>query len=60
LIAAITARHPAPQPPAALITGDFAAALLAAADALGVPLLHKPLRPADLPILLGLARAERR
>lgn len=56
LIAAIAARHPAPQPPAVLITGDFDAALLAAADACGVPLLHKPLRPADLRVLLGLAR----
>lgn len=57
LIAAIAARHPAPQPPAVLITGDFDAALLAAADAHGVPLLHKPLRPADLRVLLGLSRA---
>ena len=57
LIAAIAVHHPAPQPPAVLITGDFDAALLAAADAYGVPLLHKPLRPADLRILLGLSRA---
>jgi signal transduction histidine kinase/ActR/RegA family two-component response regulator len=57
LIAAIAVHHPAPQPPAVLITGDFDAALLAAADACGVPLLHKPLRPADLRVLLGLSRA---
>jgi signal transduction histidine kinase/CheY-like chemotaxis protein len=60
LIAAIAVHHPAPQPPAVLITGDFDAALLAAADAYGVPLLHKPLRPADLRVLLGLSRPEGR
>lgn len=60
LIAAIVARHPTPHPPAVLITGDFDAALLAAADAHGVPLLHKPLRPADLRVLLGLSRPDGR
>jgi len=50
----IAARHPAPRPAAVLITGDFDAALVAAAHARGIPLLHKPLRPADLRQLLGL------
>jgi CheY-like chemotaxis protein len=54
LIAAIAQRHPAPSPAFALITGDFDPGLIAAAHARGVPLFHKPLKPARLRTLLGL------
>jgi signal transduction histidine kinase len=54
LVAAITKRHPLPVPACALITGDFDPGLIAAAHARGIPLFHKPLKPARLRILLGL------
>lgn len=54
LLAAIAARHAAPVPTRVLVTGDFDPGLLAAAHAAGVPVLHKPVRPADLRALLGL------
>jgi signal transduction histidine kinase/CheY-like chemotaxis protein len=54
LIAAIVKRHPVPLPACALITGDFDPGLIAAAHNQGVPLFHKPLRPAKLRALLGL------
>ena len=56
LIDAISRRHPLPVPPAALITGDFDSGLIAAAHAQGVPVMHKPLRAADLRTLLGLGQ----
>lgn len=55
LIVALRARHPAPVPDAALITGDFDASLIAAADRHGVPVIHKPLKPEKLRRLLGLS-----
>lgn len=54
LIAAIAKRHPPPVPACALITGDFDPGLIAAAHAGGIPLFHKPLKPARLRSLLGL------
>jgi CheY-like chemotaxis protein len=58
LIAVVAQRHPAPLPACALITGDFDPALIGAAQARGVPLFHKPLRPATLRGLLGLPTTE--
>jgi two-component system, sensor histidine kinase len=57
LISAILKSHPEPLPACALITGDFDPGLIAAADAQGVPLFHKPLKPDRLRQLLGLAEA---
>ena len=52
LIAAIARRHPAPAPAAALITGDLNPALMAEADACGVPMLLKPVDPLMLKAML--------
>lgn len=54
LILALRRAHAEPVPEAALITGDFNAALIAAADKHGVPVLHKPLKSADLRKMLGV------
>ncbi len=54
LIVALRHAHAKPAPEAALITGDFDAALIAAADKHGVPVLHKPLKSADLRKMLGV------
>ena len=54
LIVALRKAHVAPCPDAVLITGDFDASLIAAADRHHVPVLHKPLKPAVLRRLLGL------
>jgi CheY-like chemotaxis protein len=54
LIAAIAARHPQPAPAAALITADFDAALIAAANTAGVPVMPKPLRATQLRELLNM------
>ena len=54
LVAEIARRHSAPPPAFALITGDFDPGLIGAAHARGVPLFHKPLKPARLRTLLGL------
>ena len=54
LIAAVKTNHPEPQPSCALITGDFDPQLIGAAQAHGVPLFHKPLRPAKLREMIGL------
>ena len=54
LIRILRTAHPAPQPVAALITGDYDATLIASAHQQGIPVLHKPLRPSDLRTLLGL------
>jgi signal transduction histidine kinase/CheY-like chemotaxis protein len=51
------ARTMVAEMPAVLVTADFDAALVAAAAAHEVPLLHKPLRPEALRELLGLAAA---
>jgi CheY-like chemotaxis protein len=53
LLSAIASRHPHPQPPMVLITGDFDPALLGAAQAQRVELLHKPLKPDTLRNLVG-------
>jgi DNA-binding NtrC family response regulator len=42
LITEILQRHPSPPPAPALITADFDSALISAAHARSVPLLHKP------------------
>ena len=55
LITELRLVHPAPAPACVLITGDFDPELIRAAEALGVPLFHKPLRPEKLRGLLGLA-----
>lgn len=55
LISTILKQHPKPSPACALITGDFDPGLIAAAHAQGVPLFHKPLKPARLRTLLGLS-----
>lgn len=57
LIAAITARHPEPLPACMLITGDFSPTLMSDAKARGIPVIQKPLRPAQLRTLLGLPAA---
>ena len=54
LLAAIEARHPAPAPSSALITGESDPALIATAHLRGVPLLMKPLKPRDLRTLLDV------
>jgi signal transduction histidine kinase/CheY-like chemotaxis protein len=54
LLMAIDERHPQPAPASALITGDFDAALIAAAHLRDIPLLMKPLKPQDLQTLLGI------
>jgi CheY-like chemotaxis protein len=55
LIAAIVARHGDRPPAAALVTADFDPDLIVAARALGIPVIPKPLRPAQLRALLGVA-----
>jgi len=57
LIAAILSRHADPAPSAALITADFGPDLIAAARAAGVPVIPKPVRPAQLRAILGLQAA---
>jgi len=52
VISALSARADAPRA-FCLVTGDMAAEVLAAADAAGVPILHKPLHPARLRALLN-------
>ena len=47
--------HGAGAPAAALITADFDPALIGAAQAMGVPVISKPLRPAQLRALLGVS-----
>ena len=54
LIAEIAALHPEPPPASALITADSDPALLNAARDRGVPVIPKPLRPAQLRALLGI------
>ena len=54
LLAGIAARHPAPAPAGALITANFEPELMAAARQAGVPVYPKPLRPAQLRVLVGL------
>ncbi len=47
-----------PPPKACLVTGDVDVALIAAARADGVPLLHKPVRPAQLRAVLNFLSAQ--
>jgi signal transduction histidine kinase/CheY-like chemotaxis protein len=54
LLAALTRHHADPAPTGALITADFDPALIATARAAGVPVIPKPLRPAQLRAILGL------
>jgi signal transduction histidine kinase/FixJ family two-component response regulator len=54
LIGQVSALHADARPAAALVTADFDPALIAAARAQGVPVLPKPLQPAQLRALLGL------
>ncbi len=56
LITALLARHEQAPPGCALVTADFAPAMIDAASALGVPVFAKPLRPAQLRGLLGLGQ----
>lgn len=53
LITEIRRRRPQCCPAFALISGDLNPGLIAAADAAGLPLFHKPLRPDRLGLLLG-------
>ncbi|MDB5670711.1 MAG: hypothetical protein JWO25_1670 [Alphaproteobacteria bacterium] len=53
LLSAIASRHPVPRPRMVLITGDFDAGLIGAADAQQVELFHKPLKPEVLRELVG-------
>jgi signal transduction histidine kinase/CheY-like chemotaxis protein len=53
VIAEISRLHGAAPPGCALITADFDRALIGAARAMGVPVMTKPLRPAQLRVLLG-------
>ena len=53
LIAEVAARQ-APPPASILITADFDPGLIAAARSMGVPVLPKPLRSAELRALLGI------
>lgn len=53
VIAAVRAATDIPTP-AMLVTGDMSADLLARANAAGIPLLHKPVKPSTLRALLGL------
>ena len=52
LIAAIVARRPDPLPAFTLITADFDPAMIAAARAADIPIVHKPLRPDQLRALV--------
>ena len=47
-----------PEPKACLITGDVDAALIGAARAEGLPLLHKPMRPAQLRAVLNFLASQ--
>jgi len=58
LIARVRERHPGAS--AVLVTGDVAPEVLQEAQAAGLPLLHKPLRPARLRTLLAAALRRRR
>jgi signal transduction histidine kinase len=58
LLLALTALHAAQPPATALVTADFDVELIGAARAVGIPLIQKPLRPARLRALLGVAIAE--
>jgi len=57
----IASLHASPKAPGAfcLVTGDMAADVLAAADATGTPIIHKPLHPARLRALLNHLAAGR-
>ena len=59
LIAALAIRHAPPAPSAALITADFGPELIGQARAAGVPVISKPLRPAQFRALLGLPAQSR-
>lgn len=54
LVAAIAQRHERPLPQFALVTGDFSRDLISAAQARDIPLFHKPLKPSDLRLILGI------
>jgi CheY-like chemotaxis protein len=47
-----------PQPRACLVTGDVDAGLIGAARAEGLPLLHKPMRPAQLRAVLNFLASQ--
>jgi signal transduction histidine kinase/ActR/RegA family two-component response regulator len=55
LIAELLARHRGAEPKAWLVTGDLDQDLMARAQAAGTPLLHKPLKAAQLRALLSHA-----
>lgn len=55
LVGEILARHPGPAPAVWLVTGDLDPELMARAQAAGIPLLHKPLKAAQLRALLAHA-----
>ena len=55
LLAVLANRHPLPRPRMVLITGDFDSALIGAAHAQQVELLHKPLKPELLRSLVAPA-----
>lgn len=57
LAVTIIARGIVPQPAFTLITADFDVALLAAAEAQNIPVIHKPLGAEKLRSLLGAIRA---
>ncbi len=54
LIAEIVRLHGATPPAAALVTADFDTGLIADAGAMGIPIISKPLRPAQLLELFGM------
>lgn len=56
LILAMRAKGAADRQRCSLVTGDFDPDLIGAAERHGIPLFHKPLRPAKLREILGLPR----
>lgn len=55
LVAELVRRHPGSAPKAWLVTGDLDPGLMSRAQAAGTPLLHKPLKAAQLRALLSHA-----